>query len=86
MYGIPVFEVGQRVKVHAKPIEWTCPSCNFAFKDYTLYGVIVGPVSVGIQCLKCGNKTNLTEGWYGVRADSDGEIYAYPYTFLELEI
>ncbi len=82
---LPTFEVGQRVRVHNRPVEWSCPKCRyklfsrFPYQDYYT-GSILRQAFL-LHCPQCSHDLN-PDGWWGINYDL-GDISAAPYTLIE---
>lgn len=82
--ALPTFEVGQRVRIHNRPVEWWCKCGRELFRDNPLpeyLGILVA-LNVSHQCPGCGYIERRDEGWHGVDMD-DGQRWGVPYTLIE---
>lgn len=90
---IPTFEVGQRVRVWNRPVEYQCPSCGahdlFKYKPSSSPGTsFTGTITKtwqtenGCWCSDCGCEVPF-EGWYEVIDYSDTWRGGVPYTLIE---
>lgn len=78
---IPTFEVGQRVRVLDRPVEWACPKCGRTLSGGEFFGVLI-VLNTTSYCPSCLDTPVNGEGWHSVHTD-DGEYFAVPYTLLE---
>lgn len=83
---IPTFEVGQRVRVVNKPVEWFCPGCGRELfetwaKDSYLATILCGD-GHQCRCRYCGDAAKL-EGWIRIQLDGFNAATWAPYTLLE---
>lgn len=84
---IPTFEVGQRVRVYNRPIEWSCPSCGGSLfeewaDDSYLATVLYDDKLQQPQCRSCGEPQKF-EGWIKIQLDGFVEMNFAPYTLIE---
>ena len=83
MYKLPTFKVGQRVRIHNRPVEMVCPGCGAmgaVKEDYE--GMIISWETNEVLSHQCGYAFDgVPEGWYRIR-ELDGTRSAAPYTLL----
>jgi len=82
---IPTFEVGQRVRIHNRPMEYECPGCGkrMFHKNHKAeyFGVVVA-LNVPYGCPRCHNFERNEGRWHSVKLD-DKRLWAVPCTLIE---
>ena len=85
MFELPTFKVGERVRVHNKPVEYSCPGCGREVGEgrnlENSFNAIIIKLDAPWSCRDCWHD-GPTEGWHGVQLD-DGTRFTAPYTLIE---